>query len=101
MTIAPAWRIIGTNSFDWAEPAEQKTMSSPRKAGASTRWTRTAFPAKVTVVPTDRSEAKHRNSRIGNLRSSSTRSVVCPAAPVAPTTATDRPAAIRMAPRFL
>ena len=92
MTMAPDRRIIGTNSLAWVEPAEQNTRSSPLKAPDSTRRMGLASPRKLTVLPTERSEAKQRSSRTGNLRSSSTRSVVSPAAPVAPTTATANPA---------
>ncbi len=63
-------------------------MSTPRKASGPTASTRTVSPLKVTVLPTERAEAKARSSRTGNLRSSRIRSVVCPTAPVTPTTAT-------------
>ena len=99
MTTAPALAIIGAYSRAWREPAEQMAMSTPLKAGASTRCTRTASPANVTVLPTERSEAKQRSSRTGNLRSSRILRVVWPAAPVAPTTATVTPLAISRAPR--
>src|SRR5438094_925767 len=55
---------------------------------------RMSSPRKLTVLPTERSEAKARSSRTGNLRSSRILSVVCPAAPVAPTTAMVTPEAI-------
>jgi len=97
--MAPALAIIGAYSRAWALPAEQMAMSTPLKADASTFWTLTASPAKVTVLPTERSEAKHRSSRTGNLRSSRIFRVVWPAAPVAPTTATLTPWAISLAPR--
>ena len=99
MTIAPAFTMSGAYSLDCAEPAEQIAISTPRKAAASKRRTGTASPANVTVLPTERSDAKQRSSRTGNLRSSRIRRVVCPAAPVAPTTATVTPPAITRAPR--
>ena len=97
-TMAPAFAIIGEYSFDCAVPAAQIAMSTPLNAAASIRWTRIASPLKLTVLPMERSDAKARSSRTGNFRSSRMRSVVEPAAPVAPTTATVTPAAISPAP---
>jgi hypothetical protein len=93
-TIAPAFTASGANSFDWAEPAEKSATCTPLKHSGPTFSTRRLSPAKVTVFPTDRSEANTRRSRTGNFRSSRMRSVVWPTAPVTPTTATVRPAAI-------
>ena len=64
----------------------------PRNASGVTFSTRIDSPAKVTVLPTERSDANARSSRTGNFRSSRIRSVISPAAPVAPTTATRCPA---------
>ncbi len=97
ITVAPALTIIGAYSFDCAEPAEQKAMSTPLNAPGSIRWIVTGSLRNVTVLPTDRSEANARSSRTGNFRSSRIRSVVCPAAPVAPTTAMQSPDAISTA----
>src|SRR4029453_8639889 len=91
-TTAPARTASGACSFDWALPAEKKAISTPRKPSGVTFSTRTDSPAKVTVLPTERSDANARSSRTGNLRSSRIRSVISPAAPVAPTTATRCPA---------
>src|SRR5712691_11549235 len=93
-TVAPAATRRGAISRDWAEPAEQNAISTPLKADASTRRTGRASPRKVTVLPTERSEAKQRSSPTGNFRSSRMRRVICPAAPVAPTTATRTPLGI-------
>src|SRR5262249_6802873 len=57
ITVAPALTIINAYSFDCAEPAEQKAMSTPLKAAASIRWIATGSPRNVTDLPTDRSEA--------------------------------------------
>ena len=86
-TTAPALTACGAYSLDCAEPAEKNATSTPRKASGPTCSTRIFSPLKVTLFPTDRSEANARSSRTGNLRSSRIFSVVCPTAPVAPTTA--------------
>src|SRR5262245_52765302 len=91
-TTAPARTARGACSFDWAVPAEKKAISTPRKASGVTFSTRMESPAKVTDLPTERSDANARSSRTGNFRSSRIRSVISPAAPVAPTTATRCPA---------
>ena len=69
-------------------------MSTPLKTPGPTASTRTGSPLKVTVFPAERADAKARSSRTGNLRSSRIFSVVCPTAPVTPTTATTTPEAI-------
>src|SRR5437660_1427410 len=97
ITVAPALTIIGAYSFDCADPAAQKAISTPLNAAGSIRRIVIGSPRKVTVLPTERSEANARSSRTGNLRSSRMRSVVCPAAPVAPTTAMQSPDAISTA----
>ena len=89
-TIAPARTAWGAYSFDCAVPAEtERDVHATERRGARRLCTRTDSPWKVTVLPTERSDAKQRSSRTGNLRSSRILSVVCPAAPVAPTTATN------------
>ncbi len=101
MMTAPSLRISGAYSFACAEPAEQNAISTPLNAPGSMRRIGSASPLNVTVLPTERSDAKHRSSRTGNFRSSRILSVVCPAAPVAPTTATVTPFAIRRSPPAL
>ena len=56
-TTAPAWTARGACSRDWAEPAEKNATSTPRNASAVTFSMRIASPAKVTVLPTERSVA--------------------------------------------
>src|SRR6266542_4825506 len=87
-TTAPALTARGAYSLDCAEPAEKKATSTPLKASGPTFSTRIVSPLKATVFPAERSEANARRSVTGNLRSSRILSVVCPTAPVAPTTAT-------------
>src|SRR5204862_5289690 len=62
-TTAPAFAIIGAYSLACAVPAEQMAISTPLKAAGSTRPTRMSSPRKLTVLPTERSEAKARSSR--------------------------------------
>src|SRR5688500_7936219 len=64
---APALAIIGAYSLDCGEPAAQKAISTPLKAAASTRRSAIASDWKLTVLPMERSEAKQRSSRTGNL----------------------------------
>src|SRR5215467_3967935 len=87
MTTAPAFTARGASSFDCPEPAEKNAMSTPLKASAPAFSTRMVSPLNAIVLPTDRSEAKTRSAFTGNLRSSRSLSVVCPTAPVTPTTA--------------
>src|SRR3990170_438735 len=93
-TTAPDLTASGAYSLDWAEPAEKRATWTPLNASGPTFSTRIFSPLKVTVLPTERSEAKARSSRTGNLLSSRILRVVCPTAPVAPTTATTKPDAI-------
>jgi hypothetical protein len=93
-TTAPAFTANGAYSFDCAEPAEKSAMSTPLKESGPTASTRIVSPLKVTVLPAERAEANGRSTRTGNLRSSRILSVVCPTAPVTPTTATTTPEAI-------
>src|ERR671910_3501626 len=64
-TTAPAFTIMGAYSFDCGEPAAQKAMSTPLNAAASTFRSEMDSDWKVTVLPTERSEAKQRSSRTG------------------------------------
>ena len=96
-TTAPALTACGAYSLAWAEPAEKKATSTPLKASGPTFSTRIVSPLKVTVLPTERSEANARSAFTGNLRSSRIRRVVCPTAPVTPTTATVSPDAMSLA----
>src|SRR6185369_6704273 len=93
-TTAPAFTAWGAYSFDCAEPAEKNATSTPLNAPGPTLSTRIVSPLKMTVLPTERSDAKGRRAFTGNFRSSRILSVVCPTAPVTPTTATFMPAAI-------
>ena len=93
-TTAPAFTACGAYSFDWAEPAEKSAMSTPLNDSGPTLSMRMVSPLKVTVLPTERSEANARSALTGNLRSSRSLSVVCPTAPVTPTTATVSPEAM-------
>src|SRR5580765_1361937 len=93
-TTAPALTAWGAYSFDCAEPAEKNATSMPLNAPGPTFSTRIVSPLKVTVLPTERSDANARRLLTGNFRSSRILSVVCPTAPVTPTTATFMPAAI-------
>src|SRR5712691_6987223 len=93
-TTAPALTACGAYSFDWADPAEKSATSTPLKASGPSFSTRTVSPLNVMALPTERSEAKTRSAFTGNLRSSRILSVVCPTAPVTPTTAMVNPCAM-------
>ena len=95
-TTAPAFTAWGAYSFDCEEPAEKRAMSTPLNASGPSLPMRMVSPLKVTVLPTERSEAKARSAFTGNLRSSRSLRVVCPTAPVTPTTATVSPEAISL-----
>src|SRR5215510_14471482 len=86
-TTAPAFTACGAYSRAWAEPAEKKATSVPSKTPGPRGSTRICSPANVTVFPAERADANARRPATGNLRSSRILRVVCPTAPVAPTTA--------------
>ena len=93
-TTAPALTATGANSLDCAEPAENSAISTPLNASGPIFSTRSVSPRKVTGLPAERSDANTRRSLTGNFRSSRILSVVCPTAPVTPTTATRSPDAM-------
>src|SRR5690606_17288921 len=78
----------GHHSFEMEPPAEKRATSTPSKTSGERAWTVYSVPAKRTFLPALRGEATGTSSPTGNLRSSSTRSIRWPTAPVMPTTAT-------------
>src|SRR5262249_45984164 len=91
-TMAPASTAAGASARDWAEPAEKNASSMPRNGASLATSTGMASPRNVTWRPAERADANARSERTGKLRSSRIRSVVVPAAPVAPTSAIACPA---------
>src|SRR5262249_8039887 len=94
ITTAPAAAAIGANSFACAAPAEKNAISMPLNEDGLSFSTAILSALKLTVLPTDRSDAYARRLFTGNLLSSRSFRVVSPTAPVAPTTATATPDAI-------
>src|SRR5262249_544804 len=91
-TMAPASTAAGASARDWAEPAEKNASSMPRNGASLATSTGMASPRNVTWRPAERADANARSERTGKSRSSRIRSVVVPAAPVAPTSAIACPA---------
>src|SRR5205807_2861296 len=73
-------------------PPPKKAIWTPRSASSVVSAMVWGCPRNATVRPAERAVAVTRSDATGNARSSSTRSTVCPTAPVAPTTATRYPA---------
>jgi hypothetical protein len=88
MTTAPAAAIFGDHSFDTAEPADIRQMSTSEKSWCSSVFTLSTLSPKLTSVPRLRREASATTSSAGKARSARMFSISRPTLPVAPTTAT-------------
>src|SRR3954470_16181874 len=83
-TTAPASIHFGAHSELTVPPAEERIRSSSWIDSSVISCTSSCEPAKSTLLPADREEARGLTSAAGNFRSASTRRIVEPTAPVAP-----------------
>ena len=88
MQTVPEAAAGGRASFDTEPPADASARSTPSNHRSSSARTRSCRPRKSTSLPSDLGEENRSSSSSGNSRSSSTRRMVEPTAPVAPTIAT-------------
>ena len=87
-TTQPAFTAAGANSRLLSPPAENRAISIPSKTLSVRISTATGLPWNSRVFPSERSEAKSRNSSTLKFLSSKIAIISFPTAPVAPTTAT-------------
>src|SRR5450631_2437752 len=78
----------GAKSRERSLPADNSAMWIPSKLSSVRLCTTKGLPRNTTIRPSLRALASGRSSVTGKPRSSSTRSIMAPTAPVAPTTAT-------------
>src|SRR6185312_9210718 len=88
-TTTVPWRTAaGAKRLDWAPPAENNAMLTPRKLSSVSSSTVTGLPLKGSVLPAERADANNRKLDSGKRRCSRHCINSTPTAPVAPTTAT-------------
>jgi hypothetical protein len=88
ITVVPASANLGASFLEVLPPAENIAISGAREIASSALITLWPLFLKLTVFPTDLSEATGMNSETGKFFSSSILSISLPTNPVAPTTAT-------------
>src|SRR5580704_1563684 len=91
MTTHPAAAALGAYSRETSPPGENSAISTWLKSNSARLPTEWRLSRNVTDLPSERSLASANSCLSGNLRSSSTSTMVSPTRPVAPTTATLKP----------
>ncbi len=69
ITVAPAAANLGAIAFEVDPPAENRAIWRPETSAVAASSTTTSRPAKVSVLPAERAEAKKRISSMGKARS--------------------------------
>ena len=93
-TTAPAAAAFGANSALMLPPAEKSARDTLEKSKVSKRSTSTGRPLNMTVLLSDRALARAYSFATGKSRDSRISIMASPTAPVAPTTATEKPSLI-------